>query len=288
MTPLTKAASEGNVSAINRLLKNGANINETTNKGWQATPLIWALYSQKYEVAKLLIENGADINKPDNYGRTPLIYATDNEYLELIKLMIQKGADVNAKAADGYTAFLSSLATGNLAIIELFIDKGTDINSKTAEGLTPLIYTVIHGYNNTDSVKILLKNEADIFARDNYGNSVITHASASNNKDLIKIIKMFAVKKYRDNDFGSRLNQPAQWGMGSKMNFEIPANKTRIEYVIEFEECKYATKYLEGHNSPGFYLAGPVSLGFEYLNSRKFQQCMAAFNYKCVNNCLVK
>ena len=57
MTPLTKAASEGNVSAINQLLKNGANINETTNKGWQATPLIWALYSRKYEAAKLLIEN---------------------------------------------------------------------------------------------------------------------------------------------------------------------------------------------------------------------------------------
>lgn len=49
------------------------------------------------DIAKLLIENGADLEVKDNYGNTPLSRATFSSrgYGDLIKLLLSYGADRN-------------------------------------------------------------------------------------------------------------------------------------------------------------------------------------------------
>jgi ankyrin repeat protein len=49
------------------------------------------------EIAKLLIERGADVEAKDKWGRTPLYYACLNDNLECAELLIDAGADVGAK-----------------------------------------------------------------------------------------------------------------------------------------------------------------------------------------------
>ena len=51
----------------------------------------------------LLIENGADVNKKDDNGKTPLHYAAAYGYLEICELLIKNGAHINAKNRWGET-----------------------------------------------------------------------------------------------------------------------------------------------------------------------------------------
>jgi ankyrin repeat protein len=51
------------------------------------------------EVARLLIEAGADIDKAKDNGVTPLYVASQNGHVEVARLLIEAGADID-KAAD--------------------------------------------------------------------------------------------------------------------------------------------------------------------------------------------
>ena len=60
-----------------------------------STPLIVAPRKGNVEIAKLLIERGANINKTDITGQTPLHVACQNGREEMVKLLPERGADIN-------------------------------------------------------------------------------------------------------------------------------------------------------------------------------------------------
>jgi len=75
MTPLTQAARDGDVVMINKLLNEGAKIDEPNPGSWNAVPLIWSLESCKRDTAKLLLDKGARINVLDSDGMSSLSWA---------------------------------------------------------------------------------------------------------------------------------------------------------------------------------------------------------------------
>ena len=56
------------------------------------TPLMWVIFDYNTELAKLLIESGADINAKDKDGNTALDYARYRDNSEIEQLLIEKGA----------------------------------------------------------------------------------------------------------------------------------------------------------------------------------------------------
>ncbi len=76
---------------------------------YDKTPLYeHALYGS--DTVPLLIELGADINRPDRYGNTPLHAAANSFRVDTIRFLIQKGADMHAQNDKGQTPLSSSLA----------------------------------------------------------------------------------------------------------------------------------------------------------------------------------
>ena len=94
-TPLIKASQEGDTFTTEKLIKEGANINEQDSDGY--TPLMYAAYYGQTETAKVLLKKGADVNTTNNENNVALYYATfydDSEIVNsMIKLLIDNGAD---------------------------------------------------------------------------------------------------------------------------------------------------------------------------------------------------
>ena len=135
-------AYAGNVGAVRRSIRWGADVNGKGKGygGW--TPLHYAAYGGQKDVAKLLIAKGADVDSRDNDGSTALhntAFTADNEQgKDVAELLIVKGADVNAKNNDGWTPLHRAVNNRNKDLAELLIAEGADVNARDNDGWTPL------------------------------------------------------------------------------------------------------------------------------------------------------
>ena len=72
------------------LLDRGADINARDDQGW--TPLCAATYEKRIEVIRVLLERGADVGARDKQGRTPFSLAKKRRFTEIMKLLSEHGA----------------------------------------------------------------------------------------------------------------------------------------------------------------------------------------------------
>jgi len=102
ITPLHDAALAGCIEIIPLLLKEGANINSIRDDGF--TPLTMAIGELRKDVAKLLLENGANPNIVcKQHKQASLHYAVRTDQEDMVSLLLEYGADVNCLAGNGKT-----------------------------------------------------------------------------------------------------------------------------------------------------------------------------------------
>jgi len=121
---------------IELLLANGADVNNIAPKGKFITrtpALIYAVKNNLFDIYKILIANGADVNLPDSDGITPLMYASN---IEIVKDLIKRGANVDVKNKYGETALNRSK---NIELIKCLIENGADVNVKDHNGQSLLL-----------------------------------------------------------------------------------------------------------------------------------------------------
>ena len=100
------AVLTGNMEALKQHIAAGSNLNEKDPLGG-SSPLISASLFGKTEIAKTLIDAGADLNFQNNDGSTALITASFFGRPEIVKMLLNKGADKTIKNKYGQTAFES-------------------------------------------------------------------------------------------------------------------------------------------------------------------------------------
>ena len=100
-TPLHGASYIGNTQVARILLEHGANPNAPDNSG--ATALHTASFSGKVAVVELLLEYGAHSDVRDKLGWTPLHEAAFNLHLQVVVALLNHGADPHAQANDRTT-----------------------------------------------------------------------------------------------------------------------------------------------------------------------------------------
>jgi hypothetical protein len=127
---LIQAAKNGNLSAVQTALADGANIDaKDTIHG--STVLIWAAGNGRTEVVKLLLEKGADVNAKNNSGKTALMVAAFKGYEKIVNILLEKGADINLRAGNGETAIEAAKRNGQTDIVRL-LEKA---NTKESENV---------------------------------------------------------------------------------------------------------------------------------------------------------
>ena len=112
-----------NIQSIKNYIYFGYDLN-VDNYGY--TPLIYVSISNQIEIAKLLLNAGADVNKQNNIGSTALIYAAYNNNIEIVKLLLNSDADIDKQNSAGRTALMSAAYNNNREIIELLLDYYAD------------------------------------------------------------------------------------------------------------------------------------------------------------------
>ena len=87
---LHRAANENRSDIARALIEHGADVAEMDPNSW--TPLQWAAWSNSPDVVRILIDNRADVNVKDKNGWTPLHGAVWNNSPDVGRLFIQHGA----------------------------------------------------------------------------------------------------------------------------------------------------------------------------------------------------
>lgn len=172
------------------LIRFGARIDE----GYESA-IFYAL--ENYENTNFLIQNGANVNQANAFGKTPLFYAIEFNRLDIIKLLLDNGANVNQKYINNNeklalsanigsntpyfitfcalehtskNVLMHAAAYGNVEILKLLISKGANFNTVDDLGFNALDFALSAGKKeNADYLKSLgLKANENLF----YGGSL--------------------------------------------------------------------------------------------------------------------
>ena len=135
-TPLHLAALHGYADCVRELLDQGADANATNY--WHASPLLYGVVNA--DVVRMLLEQDANPNATSLFRMTPLLAATKRGHsYEVAKLLVEAGADVNAPLKDFFQGgpLFSAIGSGDQRTIDLLISRGAELDVQGNE-ISPL------------------------------------------------------------------------------------------------------------------------------------------------------
>lgn len=162
ISPIHEAATLGDVAELERLVKDGTNINLKNHQ--QFTPLYLAVQNDNELAAKLLLDNGAS-------AKNLMRLAVSKGNLKMLQLLDQFGADINGdkdgptypymKVKDGLHLLHLAAQGGYLDIVKWLVDvKSVDVNLAN----NPLKQTALHfaaGKGHQEVTEFLLQKTAN-------------------------------------------------------------------------------------------------------------------------------
>ena len=201
---LISAASMGNTHCVRRLLATGM---VDVNAAKWGEPV-------HREVAKLLIESGADLNVPDRNGRTPLHWCIKLGNEEVSNLLVEAGAELNLADRHGVTPLHEVALSGSTLVAQLLIDCDADLNVTDNDLRTPLHHcSMWREAHHEEVAKLLIASGAKLNVADRHGITPLNEVAHSGHSTLAQLlIKAGADLNAPDKDGRTPLHHAAMWG----------------------------------------------------------------------------
>jgi ankyrin repeat protein len=157
---LSRAAMEGDMPAVGRLLGENADVNGAQGDG--TTALHWAAYTDDAAMARLLIQAGADLAAETRLGAlTPLLIAAKSGNAAILGLMLEAGADANLPNTQGTTPLMLAAASGITDAVQVLLGHGADVNAtESAYGQTATMFAA--ALNRSDVIRLLAADGANL------------------------------------------------------------------------------------------------------------------------------
>ncbi|KAK7080070.1 hypothetical protein SK128_012287, partial [Halocaridina rubra] len=153
------------VEAVKRLLCAGADPNMKKGDDWER-PLPTAVGNNVFDIVKLLVSGGADLNRKDYRNGLPLVVAAEQRNLDIAKFLLERGAKTDESDECGRTVLHFLLLTPVekddpliVPFINLLVENGSSVNEQMLDGTTPLMLAV--QMNLAGAVTCLLELGAD-------------------------------------------------------------------------------------------------------------------------------
>jgi uncharacterized protein len=124
-TALLEIAEQGDLSALNALLKPSTKVDVRDSCDW--TPLMKAALYGHIDVVVRLLDAGAEIDARDNGGYTAMMLAASNNHAPIVDLLLDRGAMVDhQEATQGWTALSWAAGKGHAKTVEVLLRHDAD------------------------------------------------------------------------------------------------------------------------------------------------------------------
>ena len=176
---------DGNTHVVKQMIEYAANINTRCDFGY--TPLHYAAEYGHLDIAKILLENSADIHLLDGTksSLTALHKSICFGHKEVASFLIEKGANIDQKDGSGWSPLHLAILYNQGEIAEILIESGADVHQRDGFGYTPLNMAILE--DRSDIVEMLLENGADVNAEDENGDTALHFAIEDN---IIKMVNL--------------------------------------------------------------------------------------------------
>ena len=183
-TPLHLTARAGHVEVARLLIELGADAAAQDKGGW--TPLHRTSEAGDMDMARFLIEHGADATARDKEGSTPLHETSIRGHVDLVRLLIEYGVDVTARDNDARTPLHRESRAGHVEVAWLLIEHGADVVAQDKYRITPL-HRASEG-SHVDLAWLLIDRGADATAQDDRGRTPLHLATSIHHVDLARLL----------------------------------------------------------------------------------------------------
>lgn len=146
---------------------------------------------ERDEVERLLRADPSAVARRSADGFTPLHYASFFGHDEIARQLVEHGADIDAEASNPRRVrpLHSAAARGDLEICQLLLDRGANPDRQQEAGYTALMSAALHG--NRALVELLLAYDADAGILSDDGRSAAEFAREEDHEELA--VKLEAV-----------------------------------------------------------------------------------------------
>ena len=186
------ALGNNDIEGLTLVLQKGADANKLPGN----TDMTSLMLAETQEIAKLLLENGADPLVNDANGQNLLHYAVSKENaIDLIPMYVSLGVAINARDHNDYTpislAILYFEETSAFDSQQVFV--GNENNQSDDTKFIP---------NPHKTLKTLVKSGADLNSFNQYGYTLLMDCVTQNNSELVKILLELGADKTIQNQHG--------------------------------------------------------------------------------------
>lgn len=192
ITPLMRAAWEGDAAITGILLAGGAKVNARATDS-QETALMNAVTRGHVEVVQMLLEAGADVTPKNSTGFNAFTSAVAAGNEEVAALLLKSGAKIG-EGAHSLTPLQFAASAGNVSMIRFLAGQGADVNQGAKQGQQTALLSAIYAAQ-VDAVKTLIELKANVNTKTKDGDTPLKAAQKGDQEDIIAILKQAGAKK---------------------------------------------------------------------------------------------
>jgi len=136
------------------------------------TPLWCASVAGKFRVVDVLVRYGADVNSMSDTGSTPVRSACFMTHLDIVKLLVNNNADIQKPNFNGGTCLINSVQSVELC--EFLLRNGAEVNAQDIQCKTALHYAIQE--HRFETTKLLLSYGANPYLESRYKDDALQTA----------------------------------------------------------------------------------------------------------------